>query len=34
VQAAVAVDAQADGVQPSRYRIYRSLFEELSQPRY
>jgi ribosome biogenesis GTPase len=36
VQAAVkqGADAPADGIEPSRYRIYRSLFEELSQPRY
>ncbi|RYY84904.1 MAG: ribosome small subunit-dependent GTPase A, partial [Comamonadaceae bacterium] len=34
VQAAVAPDAPAAGIQPSRYRIYRTLFEELSQPKY
>lgn len=34
VQAAVAPGAPAEGIQPSRYRIYRTLFEELSQPRY
>lgn len=34
VQAAVAEAAPADGIQPSRYRIYRTLFEELSQPKY
>ena len=36
VQAAVKTDAKApaDGIEPTRYRIYRSLFEELSQPRY
>ncbi|MGV3572638.1 MAG: ribosome small subunit-dependent GTPase A [Ramlibacter sp.] len=34
VQAAVAPNAPAEGIQPSRYRIYRTLFEELSQPRY
>lgn len=34
VQAAVAEGASAQGIQPSRYRIYRSLFEELSQPRF
>jgi ribosome biogenesis GTPase len=36
VMAAVAErpGAPADRVEPSRYRIYRTLFEELSQPRY
>lgn len=38
VQAAVATEAtstpDAAVIQPSRYRIYRTLFEELSQPRY
>jgi ribosome biogenesis GTPase len=35
VQAAVARDAQQPGrIEPSRYRIYRTLFEELSQPKY
>ncbi|MDB5751378.1 MAG: ribosome small subunit-dependent GTPase [Ramlibacter sp.] len=34
VQAAVAEGASATGIQPNRYRIYRGLFEELSQPRY
>ena len=29
-----APGAPADRVEPSRYRIYRTLFEELSQPRY
>jgi ribosome biogenesis GTPase len=36
VMAAVAEapGAPADRIEPSRYRIYRTLFEELSQPRY
>jgi ribosome biogenesis GTPase len=36
VQAAVKQEAgtTAEGIEPSRYRIYRTLFEELSQPRY
>lgn len=36
VRAAVAEDAGAPAgrIEPSRYRIYRTLFEELSQPRY
>jgi ribosome biogenesis GTPase len=36
VIAAVAQEpgAPADRIEPSRYRIYRTLFEELSQPRY
>lgn len=34
VQASVVEDAAADCIRPSRYRIYRSLFEELSQPRF
>jgi ribosome biogenesis GTPase len=37
VQAAVAKEGdppQPDRIEPSRYRIYRSLFEELSQPKY
>jgi len=36
VMAAVAEQpgAPADRIEPSRYRIYRTLFEELSQPRY
>lgn len=36
VRAAVAETAPAppSGIEPSRYRIYRTLFEELSQPRY
>lgn len=36
VIAAVAKEpgAPADRIEPSRYRIYRTLFEELSQPRY
>jgi ribosome biogenesis GTPase len=37
VQAAVAREGeahQAGRIQPSRYRIYRTLFEELSQPKY
>lgn len=31
---AEAPGAPADRIEPSRYRIYRTLFEELSQPRY
>ena len=36
VRAAVAENpgARPGGIEPSRYRIYRTLFEELSQPRY
>jgi ribosome biogenesis GTPase len=36
VMAAVAEQpgAQAGRIEPSRYRIYRTLFEEMSQPRY
>jgi len=36
VQAAIAEEGDADAsrIQPSRYRIYRALFEELSQPKY
>ena len=36
VQAAVKDEAggKPGGIEPSRYRIYRTLFEELSQPRY
>ncbi len=37
VQAAVAREGephQPGKIEPSRYRIYRTLFEELSQPKY